>query len=79
MSWPLPSSRPQGTVLIVEDEALLRRLLARTLTEAGFDVIEAVNGRVNDLITVTVFQQRNVMRLCSRIDVPASAWHQKPG
>jgi DNA-binding response OmpR family regulator len=44
MSAPLPSSSPHGTVLVVDDEAMLRLLLARTLREAGFDVIEAENG-----------------------------------
>jgi DNA-binding response OmpR family regulator len=44
MSLPLPASSPHGTVLIVDDEAMLRHMLARTLAEAGFDVIEAENG-----------------------------------
>jgi len=46
MSSPLPGPAPLGTVLVVDDEALLRHLLARTLAEAGFDVIEADNGEV---------------------------------
>jgi CheY-like chemotaxis protein len=34
------------TALLVDDEALLRRLLARILGEAGFGVVEAENGEV---------------------------------
>jgi CheY-like chemotaxis protein len=34
-----------GVVLVVDDEAVLRELLARTLTEAGFDVLQADNGK----------------------------------
>ncbi len=44
MSSALPYSPPRGTVLIVDDEAMLRHLLARTVADAGFDVIEAENG-----------------------------------
>lgn len=36
----------QGTVLIVDDEPALRRLVARWLTRAGFDVVEASDGVV---------------------------------
>jgi CheY-like chemotaxis protein len=39
-------STPQSTVLLVDDEELLRRLLSRILTEAGFGVVEAENGAV---------------------------------
>jgi CheY-like chemotaxis protein len=34
----------QPTILLVDDEEFLRRLLARLLDGAGFDVIEAENG-----------------------------------
>jgi two-component system, chemotaxis family, chemotaxis protein CheY len=38
-----PTTR-QPTILLVDDEEFLRRLLARVLGGAGFDVIEAENG-----------------------------------
>jgi DNA-binding NtrC family response regulator len=40
------ASHPVGRVLLVDDEPELRRLLHRTLTRAGFDVVDAENGRV---------------------------------
>jgi two-component system, cell cycle sensor histidine kinase and response regulator CckA len=40
------SSSAAGTVLIVEDEELLRGLLSRLLVDAGVMVAEAPNGRV---------------------------------
>jgi CheY-like chemotaxis protein len=39
-------STPESTVLLVDDEEFLRRLLSRILTEAGFGVVEAENGAV---------------------------------
>jgi len=47
---PPPSSksarRPRPTVLVVEDSELTRSMLTSTLTDAGWRVLEAVNGRV---------------------------------
>jgi CheY-like chemotaxis protein len=43
---PTHDSTPQSTVLLVDDEEFLRRLLSRILSEAGFGVVEAENGAV---------------------------------
>jgi two-component system, cell cycle sensor histidine kinase and response regulator CckA len=39
-----PAATGEGTVLVVDDEALLRRLVRRTLEPVGYDVIEAACG-----------------------------------
>jgi two-component system cell cycle sensor histidine kinase/response regulator CckA len=39
-----PSTGTGGTVLVVEDDALVRSMVRRALSEAGFRVIEAANG-----------------------------------
>jgi len=42
---PVASAAVAGTVLVVEDEASVRRLTCRTLESAGFRVLEAEGGR----------------------------------
>jgi two-component system cell cycle sensor histidine kinase/response regulator CckA len=43
---PILSAPPmRTTVLLVDDEELLRRLLSRMLLEAGFTVVDAENGK----------------------------------
>jgi two-component system, cell cycle sensor histidine kinase and response regulator CckA len=41
---PSPTTRSLTTVLLVDDEEMLRRLLTRALSGAGFMVFEAANG-----------------------------------
>jgi two-component system cell cycle sensor histidine kinase/response regulator CckA len=43
---PSGSAAPRATVLLVDDEEMLRRLLARILSGAGFLVQEAANGEL---------------------------------
>lgn len=57
------------TVLLVEDEFLVRMLGADVLTEAGFDVLEATNGDE----ALTMLEDRNDVRvLFTDIDMPGS-------
>ncbi|MCA9511798.1 MAG: PAS domain S-box protein, partial [Myxococcales bacterium] len=41
---PTVAERGEGTVLVIEDEAAVRALLVRHLSEHGYDVIEATDG-----------------------------------
>ena len=40
----VPTAHPAATVLIVEDEAIVRRMMARTLEDYGYRVIAAEDG-----------------------------------
>jgi CheY-like chemotaxis protein len=44
MGYAYESTGQRQTILLVDDEEFLRRMLARVLDEAGFAVIEAENG-----------------------------------
>jgi len=39
-----PAAAPRGTVLVVEDERMVRDLVRRTLARVGYQVLEAVDG-----------------------------------
>ncbi|MBK7784450.1 MAG: MASE1 domain-containing protein [Gemmatimonadetes bacterium] len=41
---PEPAAAPRGTVLVVEDERMVRDLVRRTLARAGYQVLEAADG-----------------------------------
>lgn len=54
------------TVLIVEDEPLIRMVLADTLMDEGYDVIEAGNV----LEAVAILGQRTIDAVVTDIDMP---------
>ncbi|WP_337269489.1 response regulator [Oryzifoliimicrobium ureilyticus] len=56
----------QRTVLIVEDEYLIRMVLADTLAEEGYDVVEATNV----LEAVAILGQRKVDAVVTDVDMP---------
>jgi PAS domain S-box-containing protein len=43
---PLRESRSSGRVLVVEDDSTVRRMMSRALSDAGFAVVDAPDGRV---------------------------------
>ncbi len=42
---PLPTARDNETVVVAEDEPMVRAIMARTLRDCGYIVLEAVDGR----------------------------------
>ncbi len=56
----------QRTVLIVEDEILIRMLLADTLLDEGYHVIEAANV----LEAVAILGQRKIDAVVTDVDMP---------
>ncbi|WP_064695366.1 response regulator [Rhizobium aegyptiacum] len=56
----------QRTVLIVEDEFLIRMMLADTLADEGYDVVEAGNV----LEAVAVLGQRKIDAVVTDVDRP---------
>ncbi len=56
----------QRTVLIVEDEVLIRMLLADTLLDEGYEVIEAGNV----LEAVAILGQRKIDAVVTDVDMP---------
>lgn len=74
----------QRTILVVEDNGALRRLMLRILEGCGYAVLEAANGAQG----LELFQQRGTVDLAildmvmpgmSGLDVAAEIERQKPG
>ena len=56
----------QPTVLVVEDDALIRMLLSEALTDAGYCVLEAENA----LKAIAVLSRHTIDALVTDIDMP---------
>ena len=54
------------TILLVDDDASLRRVLAHHLTEAGYQVLTAANGKEG----LDVFTQEQVEMVITDIKMP---------
>lgn len=59
---------PEQTVLVVDDEPLIRMTLADALLDEGYDVIEASNV----LEAVAVFGTRHIDVLVTDVDMPGA-------
>ncbi|TWF48011.1 response regulator [Neorhizobium alkalisoli] len=59
---------PAQTVLVVDDEPLIRMTLADALVDEGFDVLEASNV----LEAVAVFGMRHIDFLVTDVDMPGA-------
>jgi two-component system, response regulator PdtaR len=65
----MPDSEPRMTVLVVEDETLVRMFMTDFLDEAGFKVFEAVNADE----ALTVLEARpDVQAVVTDIEMPGS-------
>ena len=61
---------PPNTILVVDDEPFVRAVVARQLTAAGFDVIEAGNGA--DAVTQFFRNQTAIVGMVLDIMMPES-------
>lgn len=59
---------PKQTVLVVDDEPLIRMALADALMDEGYDVVEASNA----LEAVAVFGMRDIDILITDVDMPGA-------
>jgi DNA-binding NtrC family response regulator len=63
-------SQVQGTILVVEDDVLIRMPIAQYLRDCGYKVIEAVNA--DEAMTVLSHQETAVDVVFSNIELPGS-------
>lgn len=69
----LPQSEapiPSNTVLVVDDEPVVRTLITRHLSDAGFDVIQAENG--SDAVAQFFQHQARIVGLVLDLMMPGS-------
>jgi hypothetical protein len=71
-----PSPASAGTVLVVEDEVLLRLVISEYLRDSGYKVIEATNA--DEAIVVLQQPQLAVDVIFSDIEMPGSMDELRP-
>lgn len=65
----MSSTEPPRVILVVEDDALIRMLTVETVTDAGFDVIEAANA---DEAVAILSARSDVVLVVTDVDMPGS-------
>ncbi|MFL6548481.1 MAG: response regulator [Povalibacter sp.] len=66
----MPAARPQETVLVVEDEILIRHVIAAYLRDCGYKVIEAANA--DEAITLLAHEEIDVDVVFSDVEMPGT-------
>lgn len=67
--YPIGNFMQQATVLIIEDEPIIRMTVADDFSSAGFEVLEASNA---DEALAILETQRPITAIFSDIDMPGS-------
>jgi CheY-like chemotaxis protein len=82
-----PSAKPEEVVLVAEDEPMVRNIVARTLRDCGYSVLEAAdgkealqllesaNGRVSLIVADVVMPDMGGREIAARV---AQQWPQVP-
>jgi CheY-like chemotaxis protein len=68
VEMPTPSGRANEIVLIAEDEPMVRDIMARTLRDCGYGVLEAANGR--EALDVVAAQNGRVSLIVADVVMP---------
>jgi CheY-like chemotaxis protein len=65
---PVPGGRADEVVLVAEDEPMVRSIMARTLRDSGYGVLEAANGR--EALELVTDQRGRVSLLVADVVMP---------
>jgi two-component system cell cycle sensor histidine kinase/response regulator CckA len=71
---PVPAPRGTETVLIVDDEAAVRRVLARILREHGYEVLEA--DSFETALQVYRFRHKEIRLVMADVALPGRSGHE---
>jgi two-component system, response regulator PdtaR len=66
----MPRSRPRPSVLVVDDEPILRMIAASVLEDAGYDVAEAING--DEAFAMIEAEPNRFTHVFTDVDMPGS-------